>query len=177
LLGAYLLHHIGDTFLFLITRSNELIRRINTSDLSIGDIHSLLEQDEQLGFASYIMFKENYFSFGSTLLAPKIDIFCSYLNNLFSKIGIDEWMLLPQALLYQATKDEVLNLTYIGKTTIELSKQNSFFKDLLASVSVDTTDALDLEGIEIIIKPKTRKNIKPVVTKFLNTIPDEGIEK
>ncbi|MGZ8174331.1 MULTISPECIES: hypothetical protein [Methylobacter] len=173
----YLLHHINDTFLFLITRSNELIRRINTNDLSIGDVHSLLEQDEQLGFASYVMFKENYFSFGSTLLAPKIDIFASYLNDLFNKIGINDWMFLPQALLYQATKDEVLNLAYIGKTTIELSKQNSFFQDLVASASADTTDTLDLEGIEITIKPKKRKNIKPFVTKFLNTIPDEGIEK
>jgi hypothetical protein len=173
----YILHYFGDTFLFLITRSNELIKKINTHDLSIGDVHSLLEKDEELGFASYVMFKDNYFSFGSTLLAPKMDIFASYLNKLFKKIGISDWTFLPNALLYQATRDEALSLSYIGKTTIELSKENSFLQDFLASISVDTSDAIELEGIEIIIKPKLRKNIKPVVTKFLNSISDEGIEK
>jgi len=173
----YLLHNSGDIFLFLITRSNELIRKINTSDLSVDEVKNLLDRDEQLGFASYIIFKEHSFGFGSTLLAPKVDIFARYINDLFEALGITEWIFVPQALLYQATKAEALSFDHIGRTTISLSKENSFVDDLLATISVDTSDSYDLEGIEIIIKPKARKSIKPTVDKLLQAIPDDGVEK
>lgn len=174
---VYLIHHFNDTFLFLITRSNELIRKVNTNNISVGEINSLLAQDEQLGFASYLHIKADHFGFASTLLAPKVDVFTIYVNNIFESLGIPDWKFLPQALLYQATKEEALALPHIGKTTIELSKENSFVQDLLATVSANTTDITELGSIEIIIKPKTRKNIKTTVSKFLSKIPDKGVEK
>jgi hypothetical protein len=174
---VYLLHHTADIYLFIITRSNELIRKVNTEDLTVGEIHSLLADNEQLGFASYVIVKENCFGFGSTLLAPKVDIFSHYLNSLLECLGIVDWRFVPQALLYQATKAEALEMSFIGKTTIELSKNNSFVQDILAAISADTTDTIDLEGIEIIIKPKIRKNIKETVNKFLDHIPDDGVQK
>lgn len=174
---VYLIHHFGDTFLFLITRSNELIKKVNTNNISVGEINSLLEQDEQLGFASYLHMKEDHFGFASTLLAPRVDVFTTYINNLFESLGIPNLNFLPQALLYQATKEEALSLPHIGRTTIELSKENSFVQDMLASISANTTDTIELDGIEIIIKPKSRKNIKPTVSKFLSSIPDDGVER
>lgn len=174
---VYLLHHTADIYLFIITRSNELIRRVNTEDLSVGEIHSLLADNEQLGFASYIIVKESYFGFGSTLLAPKIDVFGQYINNLLECLGIVDWRFVPQALLYQATKTEALEMPFIGKTTIELSKENSFVQDMLASITANTEDTIDLEGIEIVIKPRVRKNIKETVNKFLDHIPDDGVQK
>lgn len=173
----YLIHLTDDTFLFLMTRSKELIRKVNTNDISVGEINSLLEKGEQLGFASYIHVKEAYFGFGSTLLAPKIDVFANYINNLFEALGIPHWVFLPQPLLYQATKNEALALPYVGRTTIELARQNTLLQDFLATMSVDTSDTDELESIEIIIKPKLKKNIKSLVTKFLTSIPDEGVEK
>lgn len=174
---VYLLHHVDDVFMFIITRSNEIVRKINTNDLSIGEIHSLLEQDEQLGFASYVIVKDNSFGFGSTMLAPKFDVFCSYVNNILEALGIVDWVFNPEALLYRATKAEALQMSFIGKTTIELSKENSFVQDMLATISADTQSTIDLEGIEITIKPKPRKNIKDTVEKFLDNIPDAGVYK
>ncbi|WP_444885782.1 hypothetical protein [Microbulbifer sp. PSTR4-B] len=173
----YLIHHIGDTFFFLATRSNELIKKVNTNNISVGEITSLLEQDEHIGFTSYLHIKEDHFGFASTYLAPKADIFIHYVNELLVALGITNWTFLPQALLYQATREEALSLQHIGRTTIELTRDNSFTQDLLALVSADTNDTTELEGIEIIIKPKSRKNIKPTVNKFLSSIPDSGIEK
>ena len=173
----YLLHNVTDTYLFLMTRSNELIKKVNTSDITVGEINNLLNQDEQLGFASYVLFKENVFGFGSTLLAPKVDIFARYINDLLEALGITEWVFVPQALLYQATKEEALKFDHIGRTTIELSKENSFIKDILTTVNAASKDTFDLDGIEIVIKPKPRKNIKDTVDKFLKSIPDDGVEK
>jgi hypothetical protein len=175
--NVYIIHHYGDVFYFLTTRSHELIKKINTNNLDVGELNSLLEKDEQLGFSSYLLMKDGYFAFASTMLAPKVDGLASYLNNLFESLGITLWNFLPQALLYQATKEEALKLPHIGRTTIQLSKDNSFVEDLFASISADTTDTIDIDSIEIIIKPKSRKNIKPIVNKFLSAIPDEGVEK
>ena len=173
----YLLHHINDVYLFIITRSNEVIRKINTTNLSVDEIHSLLEKDEQLGFASYVIIKDHYFGFGSTLLAPKADIFSRYINLLLISLGIVQWTFIPQVLLYQATRAEAMKLPFIGKTCIELSKENSFLDDFLKTISADTTDTLELESLEIIIKPKSKQNIKPTVVKFLDNIQDEGVKK
>lgn len=173
----YLSHVIGDIFLFTITRSHELIRRINTNNLSIEDVTSLLSQDEKLGFSSYIMIKENYFSFGSMMLSPKITVFANYINDLLDKIGIMEFEFIPQALLTQATKADIVKVNHVGRTTIELSRDNTFFQDLFNSLSCENKDTMDIDGIEIIIKPKIRKNIKETVVKLIEKIPDEGIEK
>lgn len=173
----YLLHNSNDIFLFLITRSNELIRKINTSDLSVDEVKNLLDRDEQLGFASYVIFREHSFGFGSTLLAPKVDVFARFINDIFESLGITDWIFVPQALLYQATKEEALSFDHIGRTTISLSKENTFIGDILATINVDTADTYDLDGLEIVIKPKARKNIKTTVDKFLQAIPDSGVEK
>lgn len=174
---VYLLHHIDDVYLFLITRSDEIIRKVNTADLSIGEIHSALAQNEQLGFASYLILKQDHFGFGSTLLAPKADALVKYINNLLETIGILDWQLLPQAVLYQATRDEALTMDFVGKATIGLEKTNTFAQAFLSTFTADTDDTLELDSIEIVIKPKARKNIKPLVSKVLNSIPDEGVEK
>ncbi len=85
--NLYLLHHVGDTFLFMQTRNNELIKKINTQNISLGEIHSLLSENEKIGFASYVLLKDDYFGYGSTLLAPKVDVFIGYINELLRRIG------------------------------------------------------------------------------------------
>lgn len=173
----YLLHQTDDVFLFVITRSQEIIKKINTNDLSIGEVKSLLDEDEQLGFASYIILQESFFGFGSTLLAPKFDVFGNYINSLLEALGITDWKFVQQPLLHQATKAEALAMPFIGRTTIALDKENNFAQDILASISANTEDTVELEGIEIVIKPIKRQNVKKTVKKLLNAIPEKGIDK
>lgn len=175
--NLYLLHNVGDTYLFLMTRSQEIIKKIDTSDLSVSEIHTLLKSNEQLGFASYVLFKNNYFGFASTLLAPRIDAFSTFMNDLFESVGIKRWEFVPQVLLHKATKAEVLAMNHIGATTIELAKNNTVVQQFLNHLSVNVADTIDLRGMEITIKPVLRKNIKPTIEKVINNIEDAGIEK
>ncbi len=171
----YLVHLKGDIFLFLMTRNKELIKKINPADISISEF---LSQKEQVSFASYLLVKEDYFGIASTVLAPKVNVFAEYIDDLFKKIGIEIWRFKARAILHQATKDEAFIFnSIIGKTSIEISKENSFFQDLLNVISVNTEDCHDLKSIEITIKPKRGKNIKEVSGKLLDKISDEGVEK
>jgi hypothetical protein len=175
--NVYLFYQTLDTYLFLITRSNELIKKINTESLAVDEIHSLLADNEQLGFASYVLFKEDHFGFGSTLLAPKLDVFTNYINQLLQEAKIASWQFVPLAIMHQATRDNALNLNFLGKTTIEVNKDNTLYKDLINVIKGNVDDTLDLSSFELTMKPKARQNIKPVVDKLLNEISDKGLEK
>ncbi|HEC73145.1 MAG TPA: hypothetical protein ENI26_02095 [Methylophaga aminisulfidivorans] len=175
--NVYLLHNSGDVYLFIMTKSNEVIRKINTDNLSVSEINDLLAKDEQLGFASYILIKENHFGYSSTLMAPRIDCFNDFIEFLLSKIGVKDYQFRTQALLYQATKADVLSMNYLGRTTIDLAKHSNVVKNFLSELNVTDADILELDGIEIKIKPKQRKNIKPVVDKVIQNLPDDGVEK
>lgn len=175
--NLYLFPNVEDVFLFLVTRSGEVIQKINSENLSVSEISSLFSENEKLGFASYIIMDKDHFGFASKMWSPKVDIFANYINQLLVSLGIKDWMFIPHSLLYQATKDNAIKLPYIGKTVIEMDKSNSFMKDLFGAFGISGEDTVDFGSIELMIKPVPRKNIKPTVKKFLQNISDEGVQK
>lgn len=176
--NIYLFHSIGDLYLFVTTRSHEIIKRINSENLDVQEIYTALSENENLGFVSYLYLDANYICFSSTMFSPKINSLTIFINELFKRINIDNFKIKIQALLYQSTRSEVLNMPFIGKTTIELTKQNSFTKDFLAIVGCDVDeDTIGFESFEIVIKPKRRQNVEKIAKKFLSNIPDAGMEK
>ena len=173
----YLFPAAPNIYLFVMTRSNEIIKRINTNDLNVNEIYELLAQGEQLGFASYVYFQPNFLGFASTFLAPKITALVHFIDEIFSKIGLDNYKFVVEALLHQASIQEALNLPFIGKTIIEVDKENTFAEDIRNFVGANAEDVGEIESFELIIKPKRRKNIEPLVKKFIQNIPEEGLGK
>src|SRR5436305_712880 len=43
-----------NTYLFIITKNNEIIKTINSSDVSHGNLYDRFQANESLGFASYL---------------------------------------------------------------------------------------------------------------------------
>jgi hypothetical protein len=173
----FLFQQPSDMFLFLMTRSNEIIKKINIANLNLGEIYTLLGQNEHLGFASYTIIKENHLCFASTVLAPRWNIFADFINQIFKSIGLGEFELWLEPLLYQATKDEVLSMDFIGKTSFEIQRENSLWGDLMGHFTTDAEDAIDVDSFEVIIKPRKNKNIKTAVGKVINKISDDGLHK
>lgn len=173
----YLFPATPNIYLFVMTRSNEIIKRINANDLNVHDIYELLGQGDQLGFASYIYLRSNSVGFASTFFAPKISAFVYLIDSIFESLELQNIKFRIQALLYQASKTETLNMPFLGKTTIEIAKENNIAIDFLNFVNATPDDIRDLDSFEIIIKPKKRKNIKPLIGKLVNRVSDEGLEK
>jgi len=173
----YLLHQVGDVFLFLQTRSQEIIRKVDTNTVSVDEIASMLGDDERLGFASYMLVKEDYIGFGSTLLAPRMDVFAYYMNKLLELLRVTDWTFMHKPILKQITKSEALSMDFIGASTMVLDKNNGIAQDFLAVLGANGDSTVDFDGFEITLKPKPRQNIKPLFEKVLNTIPDEGIRR
>jgi len=159
-----------------MTRDSEKFKRINTSNLSIGEIQNLLGHDEKIGFASYVTMRKNFFGFASASFSPKFDTFCNMVNSLLSLTGNGSWEFCVHPLVYQATRDEAVRMNYIGKTTIEVSGENSLFHDFVNFISA-SDDVGELDSLEITLKPKKGRSIKPVVEKLVEATSNEGVEK
>lgn len=175
--NVYLIHHVGDVFLFVMTKDKEVVRRIDSSDISVSGINDLLGRNEHLGFASYVILKDNFIGFASTIFAPKVDIFITYVNKLLVATGNDNIELYLHALMHQATKDEAHEFDHIGTTHIEVGRENTMLQDVLSVLGGDYEDAANLQGMKIILKPRHLQNIKPVVDQVMDEMPEDGLEK
>src|SRR5690606_9346160 len=94
----YLNRLSGNVFIFAMTRDSEKFKRINTSNLSIGEIQNLLGSDEKIGFASYLTFRDSFFGFASASFSPKFDTFCNLVNALLHTTGNSSWEFCVQPL-------------------------------------------------------------------------------
>lgn len=166
----------GDTCLVAMTRNAENFKKIDTTKMSVSEFSKMLAADEKIGFASYAIIKPYFFGYASTSLSPKFDTFTSIINNLLSITGNGSWELCLHPLIHQATKDEAVKMDFIGKTTIEVRRENTLCQHFLNVLNAGT-DAEEVESLEITIKPIKTKSIKRVVEKLINHTSDEGLEK
>lgn len=51
----YLLPLRGNLYMFLMTRSQEIIKKIHRRKLTVAEIRAMLQRDESIGFASYVL--------------------------------------------------------------------------------------------------------------------------
>lgn len=174
--NLYLVHIMGDCYYFVMTRNGNLAKKINKKEVILSDIKELMDDDEELGFASYVNFYDGYFSYASTLMAPKHDAFVYFINSIIEALGDFQWKMIPEAILHQATKDEVLKMDYVGRSSIELDHSNGLFKDWLKSIGIDENKT-ELGSIEVTFKPKNRSNIRDDIAKVIEKTSNEHVSK
>lgn len=173
---VFLLKESVNLYLFLMTRQNEVIKKIKSSDLSVSEIYELLQQDEKLGFASYVYVKPSYLGFASTVMAPKYKAFSDFMGELFCAAGLTDYQFVLYPMLKQATKADALKMEFMGRASIQVNKENSLFDDLRDSFGGTVEDFIDVDSFEIIIKPRPKKDISPAMRKVLNNVPTTGLD-
>lgn len=173
----YLFHQAGNLFLFVQTRSNEIIKKVNKRRISLEELHEVMAEEDALGFVSYAYFWGNYFGFASTLLAPRVTALGHLINRTMSSSGLGKYEFVVEAFVHQASKAEALKLPFLGKTVIEVSKYNGAFQRAIDMISVGGADFQNIATFELVIKPKRGKNIEQAVKKAIHAIDDDGLTK
>lgn len=173
----FLMPYMGNLFLFLMTRTNEIIKKIKSSDLSVSEIYDLLSSDERLGFASYVYFGPSYLGFASTVMAPKAKTFGVFLNDLLEAVGLSEYQIVFHPLLEQSTRSDAMAMEFMGRSVIQITKENAFYEDIRNFFGGTSEEFADVDAFEVIIKPRRRQNIKPAIKKVISSIEDEGLDK
>ncbi|GAA5630689.1 hypothetical protein Acal02_01297 [Acinetobacter calcoaceticus] len=171
---------IKNFYLFVSAKTNDAVQKIKkTADnIHASNILKELEEDTNIGFASYIFFDpdRNIFSFASRLGAPTAAGFKNFLHNVFSllKVGGLEFRIDP--IQESLEKSEASNLPVIGRTSITVNKDNELFK-LIADYLVGNSVDRDLiEGIQVTLKPELKQNIRDSAKNAINQLQLEGLE-
>jgi len=173
---VFLLKSSKNLYLFLITRNNDIIKSINSTDHSISEIYDKLNSNEMLGFASYIYVEASFFGYASTQMSPKNKAFVFFINNIFKSLQL-HYSFVAHPLLQQSSRQEVMSMPFVGRSVIQVSKENSFFDDIKNAMKGTSEEFSDVDSFEIILKPRPRKNIEAAVKKMISAVPDQGLDK
>ncbi|MCX8729626.1 hypothetical protein A9G09_11970 [Gilliamella sp. wkB292] len=162
---------LKDVYVFVKINSTDLIKKINTQDLSVTEIQSILDKDESIGFSSYFIIKNNIIGYGPTLLSAKINRFYSYINS--SYMDASNGHIIFEPICKNVTAETAMKLEFIGKTTIKVEAKSS---GVLGFFGISGVNEELLDCLEITIKPKRGKNIKKL-TQYLIENKMNEIEK
>lgn len=174
---VFLLRQSQNLYLFLMTRTNEIIKKINSTNLTVSEIYDVLQQDERLGFASYVFIKDSYLGFASTVMAPKFGSFGEFVDDVFNAVGLGGYEFVLHPLLQQSTRGEAMSMGIMGRTRVQVNKENSVFDDIRNSFGATPEDFVDVDSMEIIIKPRSRANISSAIAKVITNLPNEGVDR
>lgn len=159
-------------FLFIVTKDNEIIKSVNSENFSHQDIHEKLSRNENIGFASYIHFSDNYYGIASTFYGPKNLVFNNFINSIFKKIGLGSYRFESMALPVEATRDTVLKLEYKGAVRFDVTRENPFFDEAVKFFG----EPKDTNKICIEFKPEPKQEMTETFDNIVNKIEDDGLK-
>lgn len=176
--SLYLFPAADNVFLFVETRNTDFFRKIK-KDSTLEDLRSVIDGDSRLGYSSYVVIGENYFGMASTYMAPGITPFMSFINDIIGSLGLSNMEFCVRPLLRKNEAKDVLSLNVIGRTSIEISRENTFAQQIANVFAQDISNDLSLGSIEVIFKPVQKGNIKPIVSDILskmNSSPEISVK-
>ncbi|MGV7197136.1 hypothetical protein [Xanthomonas axonopodis] len=171
----YLIHTVGDQYLFLHTLDNEIIKKIDSKNLTLGDLKAYLAGDSA-GFASYLNFRDDFFGIACKILSPRGATFSSYINQVIEALNLP-YKFHAVALTHQMQRRDISKLSRVGKITVELQRENQLHEDLVEFISGKTgQNYAEVGPIEITIRPEKRfGNIKAVLQGVSSQIGQKGV--
>lgn len=179
----YLIRISENFYLFIQTKNGEIVRAIqNTvSGVQATDIADKLNADESLGFASYLYIDNGkpLFAFGARVLSPTVTAFSFYVSQLLISLGIRDQKFCLHPIKSKLSKSDVQKLSFVGRTTIQINAEGGLLTDIVNALNGNpqTINLEEIEGLEITLKPKRRKEINNQVLSIISNIPDNELDK
>lgn len=172
---------IKDFYLFIQAKTNDAVQKVQKTATNIhaSNILKELEDDTNIGFASYIFFdpSRNVFSFASRLGAPTAAGFKNYVHHVFSLLGIGNRLeFRTEAIQESLDKAEATNLPVIGRTSITVNKDNDLYQIIADYLIGESYDKDLIEGIQVTLKPELKQNIRDSAKNAINKLKLNGLE-
>lgn len=174
----YLLPFGNSTYLFIQTKTNEIIKAIEGNTLSVQDIRNKLLKNESVGFASYVYMDASYLGIGTKVLSPRVTAFCELMTKVVAGYGGTDYTFVPTILAETLPKSAIKTLDHVGSVTVEMNTANSYAQDLLKTLTNrDVNNLVDIASVEITIRPmrKGKKSLRPDLSAIANNVPSKGL--
>jgi hypothetical protein len=170
----YLFNLSRNVYLFVMTKSHEIIKKIDTNTINVDEIYSKLGRNDKLGFASYIYFGDCYYGLASTMQGPRNKSLNYFLNSIIESLNLDKYEFKSAALMHQSSKADVLKMPFLGKTIVQVGEGNSFFDHMKGFLG---NKVEDIDSFVIEIRPKRAKSINKTISEFNSKLSDAGLMK
>ena len=170
----YLFKVTSFVYLFIMTRNEELVKAINSKQMSHEDICNRLDGDENLGFSSYIYVDRFFYGIGSSMYGPRNTVFIDFINQILDKANFSLYKFDSVPLPTLATRQEILSMPFIGRTTIEIDSNSSISAQITGLFGGDINE---IDSFEVTIKPKNRKKINNTFRAICQRFSDEELKK
>lgn len=174
----YLLPFGNSTYLFVQTKTNEIIKAIEGKTLGVQDIRDKLLQNESVGFASYVFMDSSYLGIATKVLSPRITALCELMTKVVVGYGGTDYAFLPRILAETLPKSEIKTLNHVGSVTVEMDTANTVAQDFIKTLTNrDPNNLFDIASLEITIRPmrKGKKSLVSDLSEIANNIPNSGL--
>jgi hypothetical protein len=174
----YLLPFGASVYLFVQTKTNEIIKAIEGRTLSVQDIRNKLLQNESVGFASYVYMDDSYLGIASRVLSPRITAFCELMTKVVAGYGGVDYIFVPRVLAETLPVSAIKTLDHVGSVTVEMSAANTYAQDIIKQLTNRNVNNLfDIASVEITIKPmrKGKKSLRGDLAAISTNVPGNGL--
>ncbi|EGQ8486979.1 hypothetical protein FDE57_19780 [Vibrio parahaemolyticus] len=174
----YLTHIAGqkNVYYFVRTSDDDLVKRINEQNLTVSDITDKLSANEKVAYASYVYLNDtdNIMACASSTSCPRFDDFADYINELFNKVGLDNYDFFIDALTSNSNKADLMNMEMVNSVYVDVAADKSLGK-LIAKELTGNSNA-SLGNFRITIEP-TGSNLKQTFANMLTRLAPTGKAK
>lgn len=171
----FIFHIIGNIYLFIMTKSKEIIKTIDSEKVDYADVYEKLQTNQMLGFASYIYVSNACIGVATTVLGPKDRQLAEFVNLLIGKIGKADYLFKMMPLPSKANRSDVMKMSVVGRTVVSVSPENNLAKQFLEFIG--KRDYSNLDAFEIIIKPKRGHEINDLINGVDEKLGEDGINR
>lgn len=161
-------------FTLITTKNNELIKIINSDNFTYEDIRDDLDENEKVGFASYVYIENDHYAIASTSQGPKNSSFVYFIEQLLSSLSLT-YDFIATPFPVQVSSSDVMTMNSVGRTTFEVSASNNAFEQFRQFFGGTLPDEID--AIEVTFKPRRGCDIKEHIPALTNVISGDGLEK
>lgn len=166
-------------YLFVMARDRELVKALQTEDLTVQDIRKRLHAKESVGFASYVMIDRNMIGVAAKTYAPRAKAFLGMMNQILMHARMP-YVFDLQALTHTVPPDEVGLLRNVRSVALTVDAASDLGKAFWQQIGGrDHRVLVDANTFEIVIKAKRGEehSIDGVLRSTLSVIGGAGVTK
>ena len=165
----------NNCYALMVTKDNEIIKKINADEITYEDIQDDLNDNEKIGFASYVLVDRDHYAIASTVQGPKNKTFTDFINQLLDMLHLNaEFQCSPFP--SRITQEQATELEFVGRTTFEITPENGAFSGLKNFLGMGALPD-ELNAIQVIIKPVQGNSIQECLPTLNDKIGSEGVNK
>ncbi|TCN78035.1 hypothetical protein [Shewanella fodinae] len=155
-----------NTYYFLKTSNDDLLKRINEQNFTVSDIKDKLESGEKMAFTAHIHFStaQPILAIASGIGCPRLDVFADYTNELFKKVGLNDYEVEFTALSANSTKKDLLEMEVVNSIFIDIDADEGIGKTFLKELAGEYTSGVGSFRVTV---ESTQGNIKDTFRKII----------